>query len=238
MVCLASTTRSKASASMVKAAIRHFNGLHFPGQEDPTDNRIVRDVLKCVRKTFSMEIKKSNPISSEEVSKVALGLNLKNFKDLRTVAMLLLQFNLMGRFSDIQRICCGEVEFVEGGHLKVKIVTAKNYESYEAMTSYIVANQEAEVFSVGIIRKYLEFRDGAPTDFLFTNFRLNKKRMACLNTVVTYDSSLKCLRQALDRVGLRGKDFTLHSIKTGAFSEARNSGKVGLSVLRRHARYG
>ena len=61
--------------------------------------------------------------------------------------------------------------------------------------------------------------------------------MACLNTVVTYDSCMKCLREALDRVGLRGKDFTLHSIKSGAFSEARNSGKVGLSVLRRHARW-
>ena len=150
--------------------------------------------------------------------------------------MLLLQFNLMGRFSDIQRIRCGGVAFVQGGHLKVKIVTAKNYEYYEAMTSYIVANQEAEVFSVGIIQKYLEFRNGAPTDFLFSNFRLAKKRVACLNTVVTYDSCLKCLRQAMDRVGLRGKDFTLHSIKSGSFSEARNSGKVGLSVLRRHAR--
>ena len=57
MVSLASTTRSKASASMAKATIRYFHGLHFPGQEDPTDNRIVREVLKYVRKTFSKEIR-------------------------------------------------------------------------------------------------------------------------------------------------------------------------------------
>ena len=172
------------------------------------------------------------------MAKVVLGVDLDNAKDLRTAAMLLLQFNLMGRFSDVQRIRCGEVVCVEGGHLKVKVVTAKNYESYEAMTSYIVANQVAEVFSVGIIQKYLKFRNGEPTDFLFTNFRLAKKRVACLNTVVTYDTCLKCLREAMDRVGLRGKDFTLHSVKTGSFSEARNSGKVALSVLRRHARWG
>ena len=128
---------------------------------------------------------------------------------------------------------------MEGGHLKVKVVTAKNYESYEAMTSYIVANEAARVFSVGIIQRYMEKRNGEPEDFLFTNFRIvkNKRKVACLNKVITYDNCLKCLREAMDRVGLRGEDFTLHSVKTGSFSEARNSGKVSLSVLRRHARW-
>ena len=42
---------------------------------------------------------------------------------------------------------------------------------------------------------------------------------------------------ALDKVDLPGGHFSLHSVKTGAFSEARNSGKVSLSVLERHARW-
>ena len=75
--------------------------------------------------------------------------------------------------------------------------------------------------------------------FLFTNFRIEKKgkRIACLNKVITYDNCLKCLREVMDRVGLVGRDFTLLSVKTGSFSEACNSGKVELSLLRRHARW-
>ena len=68
----------------------------------------------------------------------------------------------------------GEVIFVEGGHLKVKIVTAKNYESYEAMISYMVYNPDGLVFCVDIVRKYLEARGGSPQDFLFCNFSDNK----------------------------------------------------------------
>ena len=69
----------------------------------------------------------------------------------------------------------------------MKVVTSKNYESYEAMTSYIVANESARVFSVGIIRRFLEKRNGEPEDFLFTNFRIEKKgkRIECLNKVMT-----------------------------------------------------
>ena len=42
----------------------------------PPEARVVRDVLKCARKTFSKVMKKSNPISSEEVSKGFLGFKL------------------------------------------------------------------------------------------------------------------------------------------------------------------
>ena len=66
------------------------------------DNRRIKDVLKCVRKTFSKEVKKSTPISSEVVAKLVLGLDLGSFKNLRTAAMIIMMFNLMGRFSDIR----------------------------------------------------------------------------------------------------------------------------------------
>ena len=62
-----------------------------------------------------------------EVAAVVLGVDLANPIELRTAAFLLLQFNLMARFSDVQRIRCGEVVVIEGGHLKVKVVTSKNY---------------------------------------------------------------------------------------------------------------
>ena len=70
MVALASITGSKSSPALAKAAIRYYHGLNSPGVQDPTESRMVTDILKCVRKTFSKEVKKSHPISSEEVAKL------------------------------------------------------------------------------------------------------------------------------------------------------------------------
>ena len=132
-------------------------------------------------------------------------------------------FNLMGRFSHIQMLRVGEVEFVDGGHLRVK-------------NSYMVGNPEGLVFCVGIVKKYLAVRGGSPQDFLFCNFCVNKGKVVMLDTVISHDFFLKLFHTALDKVDLPGDDFSFHSVKSGAFNEAKNSGKVSLSVLEGHAR--
>ena len=121
----------------------------YPLVEDPTDNRLVRDVYRCIRKEYAKEVKKSNTLSSVEVEKVILGVDFSNPIELKTAAFLLLQYNLMGRFSDVQLLRCGEISIIEGGHLIVKVVQAKNYEAYDAMTSFIVCNQAARMFLGG-----------------------------------------------------------------------------------------
>ena len=55
LVSLASTSKSKNDPNMAKAVIKHFHGFEFPEVEDSTDNKRVRDVVKCVSKTFSKE---------------------------------------------------------------------------------------------------------------------------------------------------------------------------------------
>ena len=48
---------------------------------------------------------------------------------------------------------------------------------------------------------------------------------------------LKLFREALDAIGLVGKDYSLHSVRTGALSEAANSEDVDKDDLRRHGRW-
>ena len=186
---------------------------------------------------FSKEVKKAKPVSSEDVAKLVCSLDLHYYKDLRTAAFVILMFNLMGRFSDIQHVRLEDVQEIEGGHLKVKIVKAKNYESYEAQTSYMVSNPEGMVPCVDIVKRFMEAMGGSPRDYLFTNFRFVQGRLEVLDSVITYDNFLKLFRAALVKADLPGVDFSLHSVKSGAFSEARNSAKVSVSVLRRHARW-
>ena len=121
--------------------------------------------------------------------------------------------------------------------MKVKISTTKNYERYEAKTLFMVGNPDGMVFCVCIVKNYLAARGGSPQDFLFCNFRINQGEVVVLDTVISYDNFLKLFCSALDKVDLPGEEFSLHLIKMGAFSEARNSGKVSISVLERHARW-
>ena len=45
---------------------------------------------------------------------------------------------------------------------------------------------------------------------------------------------VKCLREGLARSGTPGAQFTLHSLKTGLVSEARNSSRCSKSELMRN----
>ena len=47
---------------------------------------------------------------------------------------------------------------------------------------------------------------------------------------------LTLMRRALDDIGLTGKEFSLHSIRTGALSECANS-NVDQQILQRHGRW-
>ena len=67
------------------------------------------------------------------------------FNDFRTGAFIVWRFNLMGRFSHIQMLRIGEVEFVDGGHLTVK-------------NSFMVGNPDGLVFCVSIVNKMGESR--------------------------------------------------------------------------------
>ena len=49
--------------------------------------------------------------------------------------------------------------------------------------------------------------------------------MVFLDKPVSDDNMLKLLREGLDRIGVDGKFFTLHSVRTGALLEAANSGR-------------
>ena len=52
----------------------------------------------------------------------------------------------------------------------------------------------------------------------------NQKSIVYPDTQVSYDNMLKLFRQGLEKIGENGMLFTLHSVRTGAVSEATNSG--------------
>ena len=70
----------------------------------------------------------------------------------------------------------------------------------------------------------MEELGGDESQWLFPNFKKEKKNsVVFINSHVSYDNMLKLLRKGLDMIGQDRKRFSLHSVKTGAVSEAVNS---------------
>ena len=237
LVSLAEKSKAKSGVLPAKNAIAFFHRLELPLVKDPMDHVIVKRILKSASKKWSKPVKKAAPLTSAEVSRLAIIPLEGSFKDLRTAAMVLLQFSLMARYGDIQFILVKDVMLLPSGDLEVRVSIAKNYKVFEAKSSFIACNPLGRVDSVGVICRYLEARSGQPKDYLFTNLRKVKNGFLCLDTTVTSDNAVKCLREGLTRSGSPGEKFTLHSLKTGSVWEARNSKRCSVSELRRHVRW-
>ena len=70
------------------------------------------------------------------------------------------------------------------------------------------------------------------------NFRKPKANsLVFLDSSVSYDNMLSLFRQGLDDIWLEGKTFSLHSVRTGAVSEAVNSKKCDRETIKRHVRW-
>ena len=61
--------------------------------------------------------------------------------------------------------------------------------------------------------------------------------MLSLEKTVSYSNMLKLFRVGLNKIGLDGKLYSLHSLRTGSLSEASNSNLVDKMSLQRHARW-
>ena len=239
LVHLAESTNSKAGALQAKHAIKFNLKLLSPFKKSPTDNYFISRISTSIKKKFGRPIKKAKVFTSDLVAKLVLHLlSSGDFKDERTAIFVLLQFCFFARFEEISKLTKECVHVIAPSHIKIIFPSAKNYDSWDAKTSWVSGNQGGKVDPVKLVQSYLEKIPDKVT-WLFPNFRLGKKKsISFINTPISYDNMLKLLRSGLDRIGVDGSEYSLHGIRTGATSEAVNSAKkVERTDLKRHARW-
>ena len=99
-------------------------------------------------------------------------------------------------------------------------------------------NTEGNFDPLTVITPYYNFLSQNNSKWLFPNFRLAKaKKIKILDVHVSYSNMLQQLQSSLTKIGLEGKTFSLHSVRTGSLSEAANSERVSNSDLQRHTRW-
>ena len=240
IVTLAEQSGTKSSARNAKAAINFYHGSNLPMVPSPTESFVVKKMIQTAIKKFAKPAKKSTPVSSKELIYFGILLTRQlggEVKELRMAAMFLLQFGLMARWGDVQQLKVGQVMVLASGDLEVHVASAKNYESYAAKSSFLPSNPGGSVDVVAIVRSYLVAMGGQPGDVLFTNFtRAKGGGVRFLNTPLSGSNVVTLLREGLYMSGFIADHVTLHLVKTGAVSEARNN-SCPRNLLCRHARW-
>ena len=235
LINLAESSKSKSSALIAKTAIKYNLKLLNPSKKSNTDSYLVSRVAKAISKKYGKPVKKAKTISSTIVKELVLSLIEKDFKDQRSAVLFLMQFLLIGRFEEVSKIKKENVNFREDGHIEVTLLEAKNYEVWDSQKS-MIAKGEGSFDPVAIIKDY--FGKIEKTEWLFPNYRLGKNRaIVFIDKPVSYSNTLKLFRQALTNIGFDGNSYSLHSLRTGALSEAANAKNVDKEVLKRHGRW-
>ena len=235
LISLAESSNGKSSALIAKTSIKYHLKLLNPKKKASTDSYMVNRVAKAISKKYSKPVKKAKTLNSAIIKDMVLSLLGKGFKEERTAVFLLIQFLLFGRFEEVAKIKPENVLFREDGHIEFTLLQAKNYDVWDSQKS-LISKGEGPFDPVRIIREYATKVENA--DWFFPNFKVGKsKATVFLDKPVTYNNMLKLFRESLDANGLDGKSFSLHSVRTGALSEAANSGKVDKDDIQRHGRW-
>ena len=95
-----------------------------------------------------------------------------------------------------------DLEFLDSGDLKVTISRAKNFELFNAKSSFIAANPEGRINFVDLLKKFLALRKGSLEDFVFATFRELKGRVVWLDQHVREDVARKYLKMGLASAGV------------------------------------
>ena len=247
LISLAEQSKGKGSSLMARNAIKFFYKIRFPFKKSPTDSWHVKRIVKSIKKQWSKPVKKATVISSDILKKVLPFLLRSSsdvsVKDERLAVMILLQFCIFARFEEVQSLRVSNLKVLDSGHLEVVIPKAKNFENWDARSSYIANNPESCFNAVEIISNYISKLNYQGDGLLFPSLRSTGKKGNLVKKIklllkpISYNCALKEFRSALSSVGLDGKKFSLHSLRTGGLSEAANSGLCSVAQLRRQGRW-
>ena len=249
LISLAEKTKGKSSSLQARAAIKFYFKMKHPRKRSPTDSWYVSRIVNSIKKKWSKPVKKATVIDSDILKKVIkfliLDPDVVQLKEERLAVLLLLQFCIFGRFEEVESLKVSDLKFLQSGDLAVVIPKAKNFESWDARTSYIAANPGGEINAVQIIAKYIARLGYEEDGFLFPSLKsvpvckkdLKVRRTVVLLKPISYSNTLKEFRSVLDSIGLIGRNYSLHSPRTGGLSEAANSGRCSQNQLKRHGRW-
>ena len=127
----------------------------------------------------------------------------------------------MARHEEISKLTSDCVKILESDDVQVTFPSAKNYNFSDAKVSFIASCPNAQFNVAKIFADYVS--SFLPGKLLFP---------------ISYNSALVKVHNILLKANINeSQNFTLHSFRVGAVSEAVNSGLICDSDIQRHVRW-
>lgn len=235
---------SLGKVTMLSAAIANEYRRNL--KTSPTEHRCISDLFKGFRASAETSRQTVLPITEtivrQMIDKVYHPSHGRDGQKAslvlwRTAWRVLMEFNTLGRFSDIVRLTRADVRFgtSPSPHLKLLFKGGKN-DFYSEGADRIVASNSYEPCYCPVIftKNYFEFLgynfDGFLVPACLPNARPNPLK------TVPYNGALDDLRTLLNELGYDGKHYGEHSGKRGGATAAVENG-MDMDTLKRLGRW-
>ena len=244
-VFLSSLVQQSVSESVLFAyfySIKWYHDLNIC--ENPCDSKILHMLMEGGKRILSKSIKKKEPITPEILEKIinkyGQDQSEHNLSSVRICTFVLLGFAGFLRFNELANLRVRDISFHDL-YMSVTIEKSKT-DVYRRGNNVLIASTGNKTCPVFWLKKYLQLAgiSNKPDDFIFRSVRYFKStncyKLCDKNVHISYTRARELLIEALNSVGLNGKNFGLHSLRSGGATSAAERG-VSDRLLKIHGRW-
>ena len=231
--------KSSTDASVVEA-VNAISWVHQVAiADDPTQNKLVRQVLAGAKRILAHRITKKEPITPEILTQLVdkFAKEDAELDNVRIVTICLLGFAGFLRFSELEALKESDLQ-VFNNHLELFIESSKT-DQYRDGAWVTIARTGSRICPVGMVQRYIKLADitASPDLHLFRGIIRTKNGVKLRpKGSLSYTRMRELLLEKLAQVGLDPKDYGLHSLRAGGASAAANAG-VPDRLFKRHGRW-
>ena len=210
LINLSESTKGNSAPLLAKNLVKYHLKLLYPFKRCAMGTWFVSSILKTAKKKFGKPVKKTKPINLDIVHKlISYWQNTGSFKDERSSVFILMQFLLFARYEETANLKKKNVNSLISGDLEVLFKDAKNFSVWNSKTSCLAKGLSSTFNPIQLVQSYMS-KLANSLEWLFPTFRKGKVgAVMFLDLPVSYDNMLKLQRDGLEKIGLKGQDYTL-----------------------------
>ena len=230
---------SLSKVTMLAAAIANEHRIHL--KSSPTRHESIAQLFRAFRLCPHNVRNPVQPFTHDIIAKMIDHLYIAKhgpnaiaapLVTWRTVWRVVMEYNTLGRWSDIGNLKRSQIQFEyqPSLHLKVVFSGGKNQQFNEKEERIVAADQtEPKYCPVKLTQNYLAFLGSSHAGYLVP--ACDPKGKPNANKAVPYSGCLEDLKQLLKNLGIEGR-YGEHSGKRGAATQAAENGMT-LETLKR-----
>ncbi|XP_069136087.1 uncharacterized protein [Argopecten irradians] len=227
-----------SSFAVISAAVYAIKWAHnMRGLPDPTTNSFVQNLLEASKRTAKKPVCKKDSVTSDILINLC---NIFSQSDdllvVRDLAMILHSFSGFLRYNELSNLHCCDVKFAEG-YFTVVVRKSKT-DQYRFGSDIVISKGGTAACPYVMLKRYIHIASiNLESDsFLFKPVYRSGSvcRFIHKNKPLSYTGAKEAILKRLSLVS-EGKNFGLHSLRSGGASMAANNG-VNDRCFKRHGR--